>query len=189
MACFSTNLKSILLHLMSSLTGCLSSFFQVCLTNLESTLLNAKMCYPPFLQSCMIKYRNVFASSLTLYSKDERGCGERLYVMDLALRIEMIPMATCRSTELVLLLQLKGECKWGKRKKEKLRDGQGGFSCNTLANIVRVLVTTSDTFLHCGSQKCLSVIYTPFQGQYNAWKKTNQDRFHKVQREDLLHES
>jgi len=59
----------------------------------------------------MIKYRNVFASSLTLYSKDERGCGERFYVMDLALRVEMIPMATYRSTELVLLLQLKGECK------------------------------------------------------------------------------
>lgn len=188
MACFSTNLKSIL-HLMSSLSGCLSTFFHVCFTNLESTLLNAKMCYSPFLQLCMLKHRNVFASSLTFYSKDERDCGEQLYIMDLALRIEMIPMATYPSAELVLLFPLKGECKWGIRKKEKLQNGQEGFSCNTVASTVRVLITTSHTFLHCGSQKCLSIIYTPFQGRCNAWKKANLDRFHKVQKEDLLHES
>lgn len=59
----------------------------------------------------MLKHRNVFASSLTFYSKDERDCGEQLYIMDLALRIEMIPMATYPSAELVLLFPLKGECK------------------------------------------------------------------------------
>lgn len=38
-----------------------------------------------------------------LYRKDERGRGEQLYIMDLALRIGMILMTTCRNAELVLL--------------------------------------------------------------------------------------
>lgn len=46
-----------------------------------------------------------------LYRRDERGCGEQLYILDLALRIEAILMTTCRNAELMLLFGLKRECK------------------------------------------------------------------------------
>jgi len=38
-----------------------------------------------------------------LHKKDERGRGEQLYAMDLALRIGMIPMTTCRNAELLVV--------------------------------------------------------------------------------------
>lgn len=38
-----------------------------------------------------------------LYRKDERGCGEQLYIMDLVLRVGMVLMTTCQNAELVVL--------------------------------------------------------------------------------------
>lgn len=148
MACFSTNLKPILLHLMSALPAYLPSFFQVCHINLASTLLNAKMCYPPFYSSVHGKHCNASAVSFVLYRKDdERDCGEQLCIMDLALRIGMMLVTTCQTLNLWCCLDERMQM----RDKEKIKASgwARGISQQQYSKRCQSACDASYTSLHC----------------------------------------